>query len=350
MGVNNNFSRPGHSSYELPQLNGCFSFMSQEELCNWILLAACYVARTGDTKWLLENTPLLSACAQSMRSRANPRTGVMAYDAARCSGGQEITTYDSLDESLGQARGNTYLAAKCWAAWIGLEMLDQFRAPLTGDDDSKPLDSLADELSRHLVTCAGADGTMPAVLEKESPGYRSRILPVVEALMYPSYWLNCLRKRSVDDAESEQQLLAGALRGALADALRRHTLKLLTDSASQNIFPDHGIKLSSTSNNSWMSKIALFQHVSRQILRLHEHDARVAEIFKAADAAHLKWQTEGAGYWGCSDQFVKGVAKASRYYPRLITAALWLDESPRAVSTEQEHAPAPAVTASHAAG
>ena len=40
MGVHNNFSRPGHSSYELPHLTGCFSYMTQEQLCNWVLLAA----------------------------------------------------------------------------------------------------------------------------------------------------------------------------------------------------------------------------------------------------------------------------------------------------------------------
>jgi hypothetical protein len=33
---------------------------------------------------------------------------------------------------------------------------------------------------------------------------------------------------------------------------------------------------------------------------------------------------EGRGYWACSDQFVSGRAMASRYYPRVITAALWL--------------------------
>ena len=37
--------------------------------------------------------------------------------------------------------------------------------------------------------------------------------------------------------------------------------------------------------------------------------------------------TDGSGYWACSDQFVSGVAKGSRYYPRIITAALWLDET-----------------------
>ena len=49
------------------------------------------------------------------------RNGVMRYDSACCGKtGQEITTYDSLDVSLGQARSNLYLAGKTWAAYINL--------------------------------------------------------------------------------------------------------------------------------------------------------------------------------------------------------------------------------------
>jgi hypothetical protein len=33
----------------------------------------------------------------------------------------------------------------------------------------------------------------------------------------------------------------------------------------------------------------------------------------------------GSAYWACSDQIVSGEGKASRYYPRIITSALWMD-------------------------
>ena len=324
MGVNNNFSRAGNSSYELAHLTGCFSFMTQEQLCNWVLTAACYVAKTHDTAWLAEQAHVLAACAESMRARANPRTGIMSYDSARCAGGKEITTYDSLDESLGQARSNTYLAAKCWAAWLGLEVLARLAAQ-TGEAEVEIGASLAETLADSLVAAARPDGTLPAVLEKDNPGYQSRILPAIEALIYPAYWLACLGARA--GCEPVEQLLGAAPRHPLIDVLRGHTLRLLHDHERRNLFADGGIKLSSTSNNSWMSKIALFQYVARQVLHLHETDERVAQIFRAADAAHVRWQTDGSGYWACSDQFVSGVAKGSRYYPRIITAALWLDET-----------------------
>src|SRR5262249_39740440 len=111
--------------------------------------------------------------------------------------------------------------------------------------------------------------------------------------------------------------------------LRAHTVELLHDPQHRNLFADGGIKLSSTSENSWMSKIAIFQHVALHVLQLHEFDSYIAEILKRADAAHVTWQTEGSAYWACSDQIVSGVAKGSRYYPRLISASLWLDESIR---------------------
>src|SRR5262249_28263910 len=149
MGVNNNFSRTGHSSYELANLNGCFSYMTQEQLCNWILLASCYVARTNDMNWLSASAHLIRACADSLRNRANLRTGVMTYDSARCGPGQEITTYDSLDESLGQARANSYLAAKCWASWVGLEMLSRLSEASGGEALISSEGNLAGQISRY---------------------------------------------------------------------------------------------------------------------------------------------------------------------------------------------------------
>jgi hypothetical protein len=155
-------------------------------------------------------------------------------------------------------------------------------------------------------------------------GFQSRILPAIEGLVYPKYWLDCLNTRGA--AGDIIDIFRGWRAGPLVHVLRRHTLKLLSDPQKPNLFPDGGIKLSSTSNNSWMSKIAIFQLVARDILGLNE-DKKIARILRTADAAHVKWQTNGSGYWACSDQFVSGHAQGSRYYPRVITTALWLDEA-----------------------
>ena len=112
---------------------------------------------------------------------------------------------------------------------------------------------------------------------------------------------------------------------ALLDVLKKHTQALLLDPQRRNLFPDGGIKLSSTSNNSWMSKICIVLHVARRVFGL-DQDEKVKQIFAAADAAHVKWQTDGSSYWACCDQIVSGKAQGSRYYPRIITSALWMEK------------------------
>jgi hypothetical protein len=88
------------------------------------------------------------------------------------------------------------------------------------------------------------------------------------------------------------------------------------------LFDDGAWKMSSTSDNSWLSKIYLSQFVARRVLEMPWDDAG-----KAADAAHAAWllRDENA-YFAWSDQMVKGVARGSKYYPRGVTAILWLDE------------------------
>lgn len=307
MGAHNNFSRFGTSSYELSNLTGCFSYMTQEQLCNWVLLAACYVTHTRDLSWLRKNRATIEACGQSMLNRGG-ELGFAQYDSARCEDGAEITTYDSLDHSLAQTRNNLYIAVKCWATYLALRAMF---ASLGDDFDSyNQWLGHAYRVAETVVAHVQPDGTIPAVFEKDSPGFVSRILPAIEGLLYPLMW-------------NELEVLKphGTFATMLA-ALKRHTQALLAQQA--NLFDDSGIKLSSTSNNSWMSKIALFQHVARNVFEL-DRDPKVQAIFDRADAAHVAWQTDGSSYWACSDQFVSGVARGSRYYPRIITTALWME-------------------------
>jgi len=310
-GIHNQFSPIGRSSYELTHLPGCFSHMTQEQLCNWTLCAATYVAHSGDLDWLEQSQETVNACLKSMLQRDDPdparRDGVMGFDSSRCGSGQEITTYDSLDHSLAQARNNLYLAVKCWATYLGLALMYQKLG--FGRSRETALDQ-ARRCARTIVKQAGPDGVIPAVFEKDNPGYQSRILPAVEGLVYPLYWSRC---RHGGEAAA---WTAGEF-APLVDALRRHTQVLLESNA--NFFKDGGIRLSSTSDNSWVSKIALFQHVSETLLG---H----ATGFDKADAAHVKWETEGeSAYWAMSDQIVNGVARGSKYYPRCVTSVLWLD-------------------------
>ena len=330
MGVNNQFSPQGTSSYELPNLRGCFSHMTAEQLCNWVLIAATYVAATNDLAWRDANLGLIRQCFESLlnRSHTDPAKadGLIRLDSERCAGGWEITTYDSLDESLGQARDNLYMATKAWATLMGL-------AILLGQPDSpapEPLD-IADRLADAIAPHRQADNSLPAVLDPASPGYASRILPAIEGLVYPFFWSACL---DVDEQIApficRDDKGTPARYARLINLLRDHTIALLSDGQRRNVFPDAGLRLSSSSANSWMSKIAITQFVARQIFQLNEHgqplrqDDQGPTGWESSDAAHAAWQTApGSAYWAMGDQMINGVTGASRYYPRCVTAWLW---------------------------
>ena len=314
MGAHNNFSPKGRSSYELANLTGCFSYMTVEQLCNWTLTAGCYVAKTRDNDWLKSSKAVVDAILTSMINRSGD-VGFAQYDSTRCAGGQEITTYDSLDHSLAQTRNNIYIAVKSWATYKALALL--FRE--LGDAASKKkCEDLAEKVAS-VVNEQAVDGVLPAIFEKSNPGYHSRILPAVEGCVYPLYFVNTGFART-----TQEEVFATAAEKRMFEVLKEHTRNLLLDPERRNLFADGGIKLSSTSNNSWMSKISIFMHVTRKVFHLDE-DAKVAEVLRNADAAHVKWQTEGSSYWACCDQIVSGEGKASRYYPRIITSALWMD-------------------------
>jgi hypothetical protein len=307
MGVANTFSPVGYSSYESSGLDRkCFSYMTCEQLTNWILCAGAYMAKTHDQEFLKQQQGVLNQCLESLLNRDHPeadqRNGLMTMESSRTKGGGEITTYDSLDHSLGQARNNVYLAGKCWASYLALEMM----LKQLGDSDA------AAEAHAGAVRCATSLekayddklGFIPAVLED---GNESAIIPAAEALVYP--W-----EMGLKDAVSEDGEFGGYVR-----MLKRHLENILKPGIC--LYDDGGWKLSNSADNSWMSKICLNQYVAREILGIqYGGEAR-------ADAAHVQWEVEGSKFYACSDQFASGIPKGSLYYPRIVTNILWLNES-----------------------
>lgn len=306
MGVANCFSAPGTSCYEQAGLRGCFSYMSGEELLNWALCAALYVDHTGDEAWLVANAATFEAAVRSLVNRDHPdpakRNGVIGLDGARCEGGAEITTYDSLDASLGQARNNLYLAVKGWSAYV---LLGPLFARL-GRADLEEI--VAGQAARCATTVVGAvddDGLLPAVIGE---GIEARIIPAIEGLVYP--WIT---------GQTEAYSLDGPY-GDLRRVLARHFERVLASGVCR--FADGGWRLSSTSRNSWLSKIYLGQAIAEMVLG--------EEPDRAADRAHLAWlMRPDNGYYAWSDQMLEGKAVGSRYYPRGVTGVLWIAEGDR---------------------
>ena len=303
MGVANHFSRPGWSAYEKTGLHGCFSHMTHEELINWLVCGLIYERQTGDRRWLRRALPVFRRALESLLRRDHPdpaqRDGIMSLDSSRCSGGGEITTYDSLDVSLGQARNNLYLAVKCWGVYVGLA--DLFRRL-----KKKDLASVCEDQARRVATtieaAATPEGFLPAVLHEN---VESRIIPAIEGLIIP----HCLGLRTA--------LLPTGPYGGLIAKLKTHLKAVLQPGIC--LFPDGGWKISSTSENSWLSKVYLCQFVAETILGIKPS----AE----ADKAHAAWLLDEKNhYWAWSDQILAGKAIGSKYYPRGVTAILWLRE------------------------
>jgi xylan 1,4-beta-xylosidase len=307
MGVVNEWSPTRYSSYELSGLDRlCFSYMTCEQLTNWVLCAGVYIAQTQDMDFLTQHRTTLMECLTSLQNRDNPnpalRNGIMSFESSRTEGGGEITTYDSLDHSLGQSRHNIYLGGKMWASCVILNHLFS----------KLGLEPLAQEAlhSSHLAAAtlsAGFDkklGYTPAVLGSDS---NSTIIPAIEALVYP-YEMGLL------EAVSEQGPY-----GEYIKTLKVHLKTVLHKDLC--LYPDGGWKLSSSADNSWMSKINLCQYIARKILGF---DFGHQELI--TDHAHARWEREGSNLSACSDQFRSGVAMGSLYYPRIVTNILWLKE------------------------
>ena len=318
MGVANTVSRPHYSSYELYGLDGCFSHMTYEQLVNWVLSASVYVEQTGDRQWLRDNMDVFVRCFESMLNRDHPdadkRDGIMGLDSTRVMGGAEITTYDSLDVSLGQARNNIYLAGKTWASYVALEKLFRENGLV---DLSKEAGALAETCAATIVSHVTLEGYIPAVIKE---GNDSKIIPAIEGLIFP-YFTN-----------NQDALNPNGRFGAYIQVLKKHLETVLTEGVC--LFEDGGWKISSTSNNSWLSKIYLCQFIAREILGW-EWDEKGAK----ADAAHVAWLTHPTlSVWSWSDQIISGEITGSKYYPRGVTSILWLEESKNRLPKFRLHA------------
>lgn len=304
MGVANCFSAPGTSCYEQAGLRGCFSYMSGEELINWAISAALYIDHTNDEAWMHEQAPIFEAAVRSFVNRDHPepalRNGVMGLDGDRCDGGSEITTYDSLDTSLGQARNNLYLAVKAWSAYV---LLVPIFVRLGRSDLEEIVADQAARCASTILEAVDENGLLPAIIGE---GVEARIIPAIEGLVYP--WINGL---------TADYSLDGPF-GDLRQALTHHFQSVLASGACR--FGDDGWRLSSTSRNSWLSKIYLCQAVAEQVLGEAPDEA--------ADRAHLAWlMRPDNAYYAWSDQMLEGKAVGSRYYPRGVTGILWLADS-----------------------
>ena len=283
--------------------------MSQEELQNWILCAGLYWKKTGDDAWLKGKREVLEQCLQSMQRRDDvdpaKRDGLTTYTTYTPPGskGREITTYDSVDQSLNSPVDSIYIATRSFGCYLLLEAL--FRH--LGDQDRAGTCQAAAALTAKTISSHFDHSTnsFPARFGGE---FDSRVIPAVEGLAYP--YVMGLR-----DAVSPNGPY-----GEFIKLMRIHMDSILKPGICLDATSGCW-KMSSTTVNTWESKIYLAQFVTEQILGLKD-DRTNGKV----DGVHYAIQVLGNYTTAWTDQINSDIGdchNGSRHYPRGVTAHLW---------------------------
>jgi hypothetical protein len=151
----------------------------------------------------------------------------------------------------------------------------------------------------------GDDGVLPAVLDTDAPARETRCLAAAEALIFPVFWLSCEQPPIESGSEQARSWFGNGKYQSFLHALKQHTRAILGDEQRRELFADGGLRVSTSSTKSWPSKLAIFQHIAREVFYIDD-DRQVAELFERADAAHVRWQTDAAANCGWCDEFDSG--------------------------------------------
>lgn len=299
-GVANMFSKLGTSAYEFVYEDGCFSYMTMEELLNWSICSSIYGVGQKDKNWLLKQKETLIECYNSIVLRDSNSDGVMDSDCVGCGSAYEITTYDSIDKSLSHAGNNLYMAVKTFGAILCLKQVFEL---IDEKDYANKCEAFASRTAS--TVCSNYNETLGYIPSMFDGQMDSQIIPAIEGLIYP--WI-------IGDTDAVE--VTGRF-GDLIQRLKQHFNTIMVPGAciEKNSL---GWRLSSSSVNTWMSKIYLSQFISETILGFENNSA-------LADKAHAIWQFEGCGELCAVDQVncENGTAIGSRLYPRLVTSILW---------------------------
>ena len=289
-----------------------YPLMSQEELQNWILSAGLYWKKTNHAAWLREKRSVIEQCLASMlvRDDLNPaeRDGITSYASTatappKAAKQGEITTYDSLDFSLKFPVNSAYITTKNFASYLALEAM--FRE--LGDAERAAVSQTgavraARSMSAHFNV---STKSFPARFGGE---FDARVIPAVEGLAYP-YLMGL--KEAVSPSGPY---------GEFIQLMRTHMDSVLQTGICLD--PVSGAwKMSSSTTNTWESKIYLAQFVTEKVLGLSD-DRTHGNV----DAVHYAIQVLGNAATAWSDQVLSdtGATKGgSRHYPRGVTSYLW---------------------------
>jgi len=303
MGCYFTYSESGKSAYERENNNSdpFYCYMTTEELLNGIYCICGYALKTKDTAWLDSHSGILGALMDSLENRdgacESERNGILKGVSCRSgSCGIESTTYDALDHSLLEAAGNVYVFVKTWCSLV---MLKRCASLLSDDNTAKRAEAMLEKCRKSVALFKNdSDKWLKSNAYKDFGG---AVSAAAEPLAIP-YLLGVIN-------EIEEPILFETLKSHEEACLEKGVC------IDENT---GGLRLSSTSANSWTSKVILTLFVLEKVLKMPVPESIEREL--------LHWTQVSAAEHTVSDQIRSDirVAIGGHYYPRIVTSAVWL--------------------------
>jgi hypothetical protein len=312
-GLGFNHDMGGGFDYKTPEQTALpYPLMSQEELQNWIVSAGLYWKKNNDTAWVKGKQSVLEQCLASMliRDDIDPakRDGITTYTSTatappKAAKQGEITTYDSLDLSLRVPQKSSYIATKSFASYLALEAMFELLGDKARAATSKNQAGLvAKTVSAHFDQ---STKSFPARFNGE---FDARVIPAVEGLAYPY----CMGLKEAVSPNGPY--------GEFIQLMRTHMDSILRPGICMDA-TSGAWKMSSSTLNTWESKIYLAQFVTEKVLGLSDERTH-GEV----DGVHYAIQVLGNPVTAWTDQILSDIGftrGGSRHYPRGVTAFLW---------------------------
>jgi xylan 1,4-beta-xylosidase len=303
MGNYTAYSPKGFSGYEMTNTKG-YSYMTIEELLNGIYCIASYAITTKDMKWIHKKAGIVVDLLISMENRDHydplKRNGILKGESMRCGeSGKEITTYDALDHSLLSSIGNLYVAVKTMCSAM---LLSEFFHLAGLPDYAVRAENMLLKTKESLKGFFDEQvGCFKANIYSENT---SKVIAAVEPFAVPIFL--GLKSKLVHNTELK----------VLFDKHIKTCLKpgnCLDEKSG-------GLKLSSTSRNTWPSKVILCMYVMEEMF-----DMDLQKEYSSLMRELCCWIQTSAAERTISDQIIcdTGVVIGGSYYPRHITSALW---------------------------
>lgn len=300
------YSPQGWSGYEQPNREGVYSFMTTEQLLNGAFCAGAYAIKGGDDAWRKRRLPIARGLIASMENREHHdpalRDGILRAQSDRVGTGKEITTYDALDHALVNSRGSVYIVVKTWAAALMLERWFNLENDKT---HAARANALASRAAKTLVDKFDAvRGVLPANL---LDGGESLVAAAIDPLAVPLFCGLGENMRKYPE---------------LLERLRTHGRTCMEPGKCIDA-KSGGLRLSSTSANTWPSKVALTLAGVGWL-----EGRRVKELAPTAYAQLASWMQVSANRLTLCDQIdaTTGKTIGGVYYPRMVTVQALLEQ------------------------